>query len=242
MHTCAHCGTTLASKRRRYCSTACYGAGKTKHGNRRPRPCEVCGTEYKPSHSTQRTCGRACGAKANPHYDRVRKPIEPRSSVVEWKPCRICQRWMSRPLLVLCSDDCRREDARRYAAATFVSQAKPTTLPCLICGRDYTTRTATNGGTCKRCQNRARKDDKRAERFGVQYERIDRLSVYWRDDWICQLCGDPVDRTAQAPHPLSASLDHIIPISRGGDHLYENVQCTHLGCNIAKGNRSPSVA
>lgn len=32
-------------------------------GNRQPRPCEVCGLTYRPTHSLQRTCGRACGGK-----------------------------------------------------------------------------------------------------------------------------------------------------------------------------------
>jgi 5-methylcytosine-specific restriction endonuclease McrA len=36
---------------------------------------------------------------------------------------------------------------------------------------------------------------------------------------------------------MGPSLDHIEPLSLGGKHVPENVQITHLACNMAKGNR-----
>ena len=39
------------------------------------------------------------------------------------------------------------------------------------------------------------------------------------------------------PHPRSASLDHIEPLSLGGQHVHSNVQLAHLDCNMAKSNR-----
>jgi len=36
---------------------------------------------------------------------------------------------------------------------------------------------------------------------------------------------------------MSASLDHIFPLSLGGDHVRENVHAAHLRCNISKNNR-----
>jgi len=33
---------------------------------------------------------------------------------------------------------------------------------------------------------------------------------------ICGICGNPVDFSYKAPHPLSATVDHIIPVSKGG--------------------------
>ena len=68
-------------------------------------------------------------------------------------------------------------------------------------------------------------------------EAFDRVEVFERDGWMCALCGEPVDRAATFPAPLSASLDHIIPISRGGTHEPSNAQCTHLRCNVIKGAR-----
>lgn len=70
----------------------------------------------------------------------------------------------------------------------------------------------------------------RARRHGVPYEPINRRVVFDRDGWICGICGGPVDEA-------DASLDHIIPMSVGGGHLYANVQCSHLRCNVRKGAR-----
>jgi hypothetical protein len=74
----------------------------------------------------------------------------------------------------------------------------------------------------------------RARRFGGLYEHIDRQAVFDRDGWRCGICNQPVDKTLEWPDPMSVSLDHIVPMSRGGDHSYENVQCAHLVCNQTK--------
>jgi len=39
------------------------------------------------------------------------------------------------------------------------------------------------------------------------------------------------------PDPGSKSIDHILPLSKGGSHSQENVQWAHLVCNTRKGNR-----
>lgn len=61
--------------------------------------------------------------------------------------------------------------------------------------------------------------------------------VAQRDRWTCRLCGEPVDRAIPWPHVMSKSIDHTVPVSRGGTHSLDNVQLAHLGCNCAKGNR-----
>lgn len=66
-------------------------------------------------------------------------------------------------------------------------------------------------------------------------ERISRDEIAVRDDWTCQLCVIEVDPTLRYPDPLSASLDHVIPIARGGQHVRSNLQLAHLVCNMSKG-------
>jgi 5-methylcytosine-specific restriction endonuclease McrA len=46
-----------------------------------------------------------------------------------------------------------------------------------------------------------------------------------------------VDPRLRHPDPMRVSLDHVIPISKGGSHTYANTQCAHLLCNIQKNNR-----
>jgi hypothetical protein len=77
----------------------------------------------------------------------------------------------------------------------------------------------------------------RATYFGVAYERIDRSEVFERDGWMCGICSLPVDPDAKFPDAGSPTLDHIVPMSRGGGHLLANVQLAHFHCNTAKGAR-----
>ena len=76
---------------------------------------------------------------------------------------------------------------------------------------------------------------RRARKHGAEYEVIDRDKVFERDNWMCGICGDPISKDATYPDLMSPSLDHIKPLSRGGDHLYSNVQASHFMCNSVKG-------
>lgn len=67
-------------------------------------------------------------------------------------------------------------------------------------------------------------------------------TVFERDGWVCGLCDEPVPRDAVYPDPLSASLDHVVPLSLGGAHSLENVQLAHLSCNVRKGARVDVVS
>lgn len=58
-----------------------------------------------------------------------------------------------------------------------------------------------------------------------------------RDRWRCHICGTRVGKKIAWPHPRSASLDHIVPLSQHGPHDPANVQLAHLGCNSARNNR-----
>ena len=53
----------------------------------------------------------------------------------------------------------------------------------------------------------------------------------------CALCGEEMGYDLKYPDPLSKSLDHDVPLSLGGSHSKDNLQWTHLSCNISKGAR-----
>lgn len=72
-------------------------------------------------------------------------------------------------------------------------------------------------------------------------EEIDRLDVAERDNWICQLCGEPIDPKTPLCDPVTGGyhpgylhIDHKIPLSKGGDHSYANSQASHALCNKRK--------
>lgn len=75
---------------------------------------------------------------------------------------------------------------------------------------------------------------RQALKYQTQSEPINEKVVYLRDGWICQHCKKRVDKRLKHPNPMCASLDHIIPLTKGGSHTYDNVQLAHLQCNVNK--------
>jgi 5-methylcytosine-specific restriction endonuclease McrA len=78
---------------------------------------------------------------------------------------------------------------------------------------------------------------RRAIKVGATVERFTAQEIYERDAWVCGICDQPIDRTLKHPDPNSVSLDHIQPLSLGGEHSRANTRAAHLGCNVRRGNR-----
>ena len=63
------------------------------------------------------------------------------------------------------------------------------------------------------------------------------VDIVERDGLQCGACGVSVDLSLAWPDPFSKSVDHIVPLARGGSHSLDNCQLMHLRCNISKGAR-----
>lgn len=58
-----------------------------------------------------------------------------------------------------------------------------------------------------------------------------------REETICGICGQPVDKTLRTPDPGSPEVDEIVPVSLGGDPLDRaNCRLAHRICNVRRGN------
>lgn len=79
---------------------------------------------------------------------------------------------------------------------------------------------------------------RRARIAGATVEVFASQEIYERDKWRCGICGEWVNSQLVFPTPRSASLDHIIPITKGGGHSRANTQLAHLVCNMRKGDRT----
>ena len=81
-----------------------------------------------------------------------------------------------------------------------------------------------------RAKGRAREARKR----GQFVETIIPLAVLEADDGVCGICGGDLD-------PFDFHVDHVIPLARGGEHSYANVQVAHPLCNWRKRDEMPEV-
>lgn len=86
---------------------------------------------------------------------------------------------------------------------------------------------------------RIKEDKQFAKKYGNKYEPINRTIVYRKHNYICTSCG------VKCVHPNkdnynqsnAATLDHIIPKSKGGSHTYDNVTLLCRSCNIIKSDK-----
>lgn len=53
----------------------------------------------------------------------------------------------------------------------------------------------------------------------------------------CFICGDIVDKELPATDAMSPSVDHLIPVSKGGSDDLDNLFLAHLDCNKRRGNK-----
>lgn len=83
---------------------------------------------------------------------------------------------------------------------------------------------------------------RRAKLRAAYVETFDRFEIFERDNWICQLCDEPIDKTLKFPDRHSATVDHITPISRGGKHERSNAQAAHNFCNSSKRRSHSCIA
>lgn len=146
-----------------------------------------------------------------------------------------------------------------------------TICTCTVCGKKYTPRQYmeseglilfSNVGYCsheckRKAMNRLCKANKRArgvqdnhrhraQKYGCEYDPSVTLpKLIKRDGLRCAICGemcDPKDHSwSQYSGPMYPSIDHIVPMSRGGGHVWGNVRVVHIICNSEKGDKIDKV-
>lgn len=183
------------------------------------RSCEQCGTTFRPhAHCAGRFCSRRCMGDAK----RVHSEWRPRVSICP--SCDLPYMGAARKVCVWC--------APRPASLAWHA--------CGQCGKPvqgYRARRAKDR-ICTACHNKrpARLLRKAIERGAAGGERFTLDEIAERDGWRCGLCHRKVDPTLSPHHPRGKTLDHIVPISRGGLHERRNAQLAHRLCNNRKHN------
>ncbi len=70
---------------------------------------------------------------------------------------------------------------------------------------------------------------------------IDLTELGDRDRWTCWVCGGEVDPLAVPGSPHAASVDHVVPRSRGGTNDPANLRLAHRRCNGQRGSAVPEL-
>ena len=111
---------------------------------------------------------------------------------------------------------------------------------CRRCGVECS-RPATRGQRPKYCSATCQRDHGKRRRqmvlLGAFVEDVDRVAVFEADGYRCYLCGKMTDRTKEVPHRRAPTLEHVVPLSKGGKHERANCRTACYRCNCAKRDR-----
>jgi 5-methylcytosine-specific restriction endonuclease McrA len=131
---------------------------------------------------------------------------------------------------------CTNECAKKAAADRYHARARPRRTfysgRCHECGMTFITTRPSKfcANVCERRNRRRRHKGSRSRRIrnAAQREPLDIVALAARDNWRCHICGKRVTRKTW-------SMDHLIPLSAGGSHTYDNVALAHHLCNSRRG-------
>jgi len=193
---------------------------RDKHRRRRARflaqgLCASCGRRpHRPNRQTCEICGPLAAARVQ--LTPSRQQEKTRDRVGQRFRCSTCG-WSgfvtSRPRCKACDRRRKREWRQANPQKHRQSQRRWTLRP--------------NG----RMSQQATRSRRRARLAGVPHESINIQEVYEACGYICGICHEFVP-------PEQRSLDHIVPLARGGAHIRSNVQLAHRRCNSRKGTRA----
>lgn len=195
-------------------------AGYYRHARAEEPPCELC----RRAELTYQAARRG-GGSTRVGWGRNRHRLEPPPTA----DCKFCGEQFTpkrrsdpeRPWTETCSKSCSSKLA--LAAGRHIFQTSPRYGKW------------TPGGDPN--VGRRRWQARRALLLNVESEPYTLAEVAERDGYRCGICRRKVRMDLRWPDPRSASVDHIVPLSLGGEDLKSNTQLAHLRCNLSKGNR-----
>ncbi len=226
--------------------------------------CKNCGKSFRPKAADRTSyCSRKCAYTDRNNWCYFIKKDKGKTKEKEFKrknklilrKCVICNGSIpeaERLSVVYCSDKCRKKKARddyyanhnRALELAMIRDSKNRIpyheIECGECGKKFmqeykNVRSQYCSDICMRRSVRRNSKHRRKVRLKTAFvERVYWSRIYKRDKGICQICGKKVKDNKKVPHPYSPSLDHIVPLARGGTHEPKNVRLSHFICNSIK--------
>lgn len=119
-----------------------------------------------------------------------------------------------------------------------VGKPKETRI-CSWCLEPFEAFNGKRHGMCSTvCRQRFESKRRKLRIRGMEPRPVSAVALYRRrGNPPCGICGLPIDPALKYPHPFSVTVDHVVPLTRGGTHHDSNLQPAHARCNTSKGNR-----
>jgi 5-methylcytosine-specific restriction endonuclease McrA len=162
------------------------------------------------------------------------------------RECRICKRRLfarSKGSSPLCSELCRKKETALREWIKNRAKQNPKEVQCSACGIAFTalTRTKEDQHYCShacmvkqvRRNRRHTAREKERKRIRRMLGKVSLTSQFYKFKKTCQMCRCKVEMLKEYA-PNQASVDHIVPLSRGGLHVEENLQLACVTCNSKK--------
>lgn len=143
----------------------------------------------------------------------------------------------------------KREKLLAFGNHVFYQQSF-TFKECVECGNPFFVEGANQICCSEKCSKKRqnRKHDKRLKRAKIIEQNITLEKLFKRDKGICCICGTECDwndcyRSDDMfiAYGLYPSIDHIVPLAKGGNHTWNNVQLAHHYCNTLKRDKVVNV-
>lgn len=242
---CLYCNSefTTIYKNYKYCTSTCASrhAADLRRGE---YFCEYCGqTRHSDHPNRNRFCSRECAVKARFMDLWIQREAER----AEWKRLREIEMtrecdWCGKTFVAhnvnhrYCSTDCCYSARLHDSHEQHISQFIPQQRICPKCGNSFTTTFRAQGKIycSERCEC-ATHADRRAEQLKAAFVEPVGLKTTFRSyKGICGICSLPVPKHNDPSSDWGPTVDHIIPLSKGGLHKKSNCQLAHRLCNSLK--------
>lgn len=141
--------------------------------------------------------------------------------------------------------EARRQKEREARRRREKKQAQIGMNFCPVCGAPTLRRKYCSDKCLAKAQNKANETRRRQLISAAMVDKdITVEGLYKRDNGICYLCGKPCrldDYIIQDGQKQCGdwypSIDHVVPLARGGAHSWDNVKLAHRICNSRKADK-----
>lgn len=209
-------------------------------------------------------CQRKAQARemCSTHYSYWHREHNGRKDATYSKSCKHCNSAFTTTTkrTVFCSLTCAQRDRSKWEGSTAVVQyqappTKPRPTPhakttnrltcgsCRVCGTTFVSfhMDVTCSAECYKLKLREQRHVSKQRRRAIQKAAyvapVYRKRVFEADGYRCHICNKMTRKGASVPHPLAPTIDHLVPLAKGGTHEPINCRTAHFLCNSLKGDR-----